>query len=36
MPEKLSAEHFKPSPMWQYETEAAPLENIVRKVANIT
>jgi hypothetical protein len=35
-PEKLSADHFKPSPIWQYEAEAAPFEVILRKVANIS
>ncbi len=36
VPEKLSAEHFKSSPTWQYEKEATSLEKIVRKVANIS
>ncbi len=32
VPGKLSAEHFMPSPPWQYEPEAEPLETIVRRV----
>ncbi len=35
VPEKLSAEHFKPSPTWQGEREAVPLEDIFRKVVNM-
>ena len=33
-PEMLSAQHFKPSPVFENEPAAAPLENIIRKVAN--
>jgi hypothetical protein len=34
VPEKLSADHFRPSPIWQYETGSVPLEIIVRKATN--
>ena len=33
-PEMLSAQHFRPSPVFENETDAVPLENIIRKVAN--
>jgi hypothetical protein len=32
VPEKLSAEHFKPSPKWQCQIDAIPFENIIRKL----
>ncbi len=35
VPDKLSAEHFKPSLKWQCEINAAPFENIIRRVANV-
>jgi hypothetical protein len=34
-PDKLTAEHFKISPIWQCDTTAAPLEDIIRKEANV-
>ncbi len=34
-PEKLSAQHFRPSPVFENETGAAPLENIIRKAATL-
>jgi hypothetical protein len=32
-PEKLSAEHFRPSPEWKLQAGAVPFENIIKKLA---
>ncbi len=34
-PDKLSAEHFRQSPVWRYDEEAVTLSSIVRKVTGI-
>ena len=36
VPEKLSADHFRPSPKWEYETDSVPFETIVRRLLNDT
>ncbi|MEN8264062.1 MAG: hypothetical protein ABFR82_11420 [Nitrospirota bacterium] len=35
VPEKLSAEHFRQSPVWRYDEEAVTLASIVRKLTGI-
>lgn len=34
-PEDLSSEHFKPSPEWQHEKNAAPLQQIIKKIISL-
>ncbi len=35
VPDKLSAEHFRQSPVWRYDEEAVTLSSIIRKICEI-